>query len=63
MSKTPSFTVHWTSAMSGNRRSSACSTKAQAIREARELFVEGARHMSVSKFSNGNAIEINWKKI
>ena len=62
MTQAPAFTVHWTSAMSGNRRSSSCSTKAQALREARDLFTEGARNISVSKYSNGSATDINWRK-
>ena len=60
--KAPAFTVSWTSALSGNRRSSACSTKALAVREARALFVEGARYISVTKFANGIAVDINWRK-
>lgn len=60
--KTPAFTVSWTSALTGNRRSTAASTKALAVREARALFVEGARHITVTKFENGMATDINWRK-
>jgi hypothetical protein len=60
--RTPEYTVHWTSALSGTPRSSSCINKPQALREARELFVEGARNISVSKFSNGTATDINWRK-
>ena len=60
--KAPAFTVSWTSALSGKRLSSACRTKALAVREARALFVEGARNISVTKFANGMATDINWRK-
>ena len=60
--KTPAFTVSWTSALSGNRLSSACSTKALAVREARALFVEGARNITVTKFTGGIAVDVNWRK-
>ena len=60
--KVPAYTVSWTSALSGNRLNSSCSTKAQAVREARALFVEGARYISVTKFTNGIAVDINWRK-
>lgn len=55
------FTVSWTSALSGNRNSSGCSTKAQALREARALYTEGARNISVTQFTNGIAKDINWR--
>lgn len=61
--RTPAFTVHWTSALSGSTRSSSCINKTQALREARALFVEGARNISVSKFSNGMAIDVKWRKV
>ncbi len=60
MSNTP-FTVSWTSALSGSRNSSSCSTKAQALREAKALYTEGARNISVSEFANGRSKEINWR--
>lgn len=60
--KAPAFTVSWTSAVSGNRQHSSCSTKAQAVREARALFVEGARYITVTKFVDGMATDINWRK-
>jgi hypothetical protein len=58
---TPAYTVSWTSALSGNRNSSACATKQAALREAKALYTEGARNISVTKFANGMATEVNWR--
>ncbi len=55
------FTICWTSAMSGSRRSSSCKTKREALREAKQLYTDGARDISVSQYVNGYAKEINWR--
>lgn len=60
MDKAP-FVVSWISALSGNRNSSSCKDKKAALREAKALYFEGARNISVSEFSNGRAKDINWR--
>ena len=48
--------------MSGTRRSSAVSTKAQGMAECKALFQEGARRISLSKFTPGiGAVDIEWR--
>ena len=59
---TPQYTVHWISAMSGTRRSSAVSTKAQGFAECKALFQEGARNITLSKFTPGiGAVDVEWR--
>jgi hypothetical protein len=59
--KTPLFTVHWTSALTGNRNSTTCATKQHAFKEAKALYEEGARNISVSKYNGSVAVELNWR--
>jgi len=62
MTTAPKFTVHWTSALSGNRLSSACATKKAGLAECKALYTEGARNISLSEFKQGvGAIDINWR--
>jgi hypothetical protein len=61
--KSPAFTVSWTSAMSGTRKSSTCATKAAAQREARDLYAEGAKNITVTQFKTGiGAVSVEWRK-
>jgi hypothetical protein len=57
------FCVSYTSALSGIRNSSACKDKRAALREARQLFQEGARNIRVVQYDTESriAIDINWK--
>lgn len=60
--KTPEFTVHWTSALSGSNLSTACSTKKQALKECKALYTEGAKNIRLSQFKPGiGAIDIDWR--
>lgn len=62
MTTAPKFTVHWTSALTGTRRSISLSTKAQGLAECKELFKEGAKHIRLTEFKQGiGATEINWR--
>lgn len=62
--KAPKYTVMWTSALSGNHSSSACKDKKRAVREARALFTEGARNISVTKYDPVSkiAVAVDWRK-
>ena len=59
---TPKFTVHWTSALSGTRNSSACTTKKAGMAECKALYEEGARNIGLSEYKQGiGARDINWR--
>lgn len=61
--KAPVFTAHWTSALSGNRRSISLKTKAEGIAECKALFREGAKNIRLTEFRQTiGGIDINWRK-
>ena len=62
MTTAPKFTVHWTSALTGTRNSSACATKKAGIAECKALYEEGAKDMRLSEFKQGiGGTDINWR--
>lgn len=56
-----SFVVSYTSALTGNRNSTGCTTKSKAFKEAKALYEEGARNITVTTLVNGMAIELDWR--
>lgn len=62
MTTAPKFTVHWTSALTGTRNSSAVSTKAQGMAECKALYEEGAKNIRLTEFKQGiGGTDINWR--
>lgn len=58
----PDFIVSWVSAVTGNRQSSNYTTKKAAIKDAKALFLEGARSIETFKFSKSvGAVSFNWR--
>lgn len=58
-----SFGVSYTSAVTGNRQTITLRTKQQAIREAVQLFKEGARNIDAFKYSPSvGAISFDWRR-
>lgn len=57
------YGVAYTSAVTGNRRCINLFTKSQALKEARQLYREGARNIDSFKFTETiGAISFNWRK-
>ena len=57
------FGVIWTAPLSGVRKLLYFSTKTEALREAQQLYREGAQWISTFKVLEGNrSIEFNWRK-
>lgn len=56
------YGVSYINAVTGNRHTSNCTTKKAAIREAKALFIEGARSIDTFKFSETiGAVSFNWR--
>lgn len=60
---TPLFGVSYTSAATGQRRTIHLKTKAQAAREAIQLFKEGARNIDAFKYTpSTGALSFDWRR-
>jgi hypothetical protein len=60
--KTPAYAVSYTSALTGSRRTIHFYTKKEALKEARQLYREGAKHIDSFKFSSTiGAVSFNWR--
>lgn len=63
MTASPKFTAHWTSALTGTRRNISLKTKAEGLKECKELYKEGAKNIRLTEFHQGiGAIDIDWRK-
>lgn len=62
MTISTSHSVSYTSALTGNRRTSTCPSKASAFAQARALYQEGARNIEVGRFANGMYTALDWRK-
>lgn len=56
------YGVSYINAVTGNRNTSNCTTKKAVIKEAKALYLEGARSIDTFKFSEGvGAVSFNWR--
>lgn len=59
----PAYGVTYVSALTGTRRHIALNTKKEALKEAQNLYREGAKFIDAFKYSpNIGAISFNWRK-
>lgn len=61
--KTPAYGVTYVSGMTGARRCIHFHTKKEALKEAQQLYREGAKFIDSFKYSPGiGAVSFNWRK-
>ena len=61
--KTPSYGVAYTSAVTGNRKCIQFWTKKEALKEAQQLYREGCKFIDAFKFIESvGAVSFNWRK-
>lgn len=61
--KTPAYAVSYVSVVTRNRKCIHFHTKAEALKEARQLYREGAQQIDAFKYNpNIGAVSFNWRK-